>query len=61
MNTQAKALKQDAVSVATNRAAPVFAALIVGAFLVLSAGFAHSNTVHNATHDARHAFAFPCH
>lgn len=61
MKTQVKAIKQYTVPVIANRVAPVIAALMVGAFLVLSAGFANSTTVHNATHDARHAFAFPCH
>ena len=61
MKTRAKAIKQDTVPAIANRVAPVIAALMVGAFLVLSAGFANSTTVHNATHDARHAFAFPCH
>ena len=33
----------------------------LGAFLVLGAGFAHPDIIHNATHDTRHAFTFPCH
>ena len=61
MKIQAKAINQDTITVVTNRMAPVIAALMVGSFLMLSAGFANSTTVHNATHDARHAFAFPCH
>ncbi len=40
---------------------PALAALLLGAFLILGTGFAHSEIVHNAAHDARHAFAFPCH
>jgi cobalt transporter subunit CbtB len=36
-------------------------ALVFGAFLVLGTGFAHSQTIHDAAHDVRHAFAFPCH
>lgn len=43
------------------RAAPAILALLFGAFLVLGAGFAQPTTLHNAAHDARHAFAFPCH
>ena len=61
MNTQVKALKQEAVSVDTSRLIPAIAALMVGALLVLGAGFAHSNTLHSAAHDSRHGFAFPCH
>ena len=36
-------------------------AILFGAFLVLGTGFAHPSAVHNAAHDARHAFSFPCH
>jgi cobalt transporter subunit CbtB len=39
--------------------AGVFAVLL-GAFLVLGAGFSPIAVIHNATHDARHTF-FPCH
>ena len=42
-------------------AAPAILALLLGAFLILGTGFAHSEIVHSAAHDARHAFAFPCH
>ncbi|MFT5485185.1 MAG: cobalt transporter subunit CbtB [Paracoccaceae bacterium] len=41
--------------------APAVLALLLGAFLVLGTGFAHSDTIHNAAHDSRHSFAFPCH
>ncbi len=32
-----------------------------GLFLIFGAGIARPETLHNAAHDARHAFAFPCH
>jgi cobalt transporter subunit CbtB len=35
-------------------------AIMLGAFLVLGAGFSPISVIHNATHDARHTF-FPCH
>jgi cobalt transporter subunit CbtB len=35
--------------------------LLFGIFLILGVGFAHSETIHNAAHDSRHSFAFPCH
>jgi cobalt transporter subunit CbtB len=38
-----------------------FAAMLLGAFLVLGAGFAPIEALHNAAHDSRHSFAFPCH
>lgn len=45
----------------TSVAIPALAAILLGTFLVLGIGFAHSNTIHNAAHDSRHALAFPCH
>jgi len=36
-------------------------AILLGAVLVYGVGFASPMTIHNAAHDARHAFAFPCH
>lgn len=41
-------------------AAPM-AALLLGAFLLLGVGFAPIAVAHNAAHDSRHSFAFPCH
>jgi len=35
--------------------------LMLGSFLVFGVGMANSDTLHNAAHDGRHAFAFPCH
>ena len=34
---------------------------LLGAFILLGAGFLQADVLHNAAHDARHAFAFPCH
>ena len=36
-------------------------AILLGSFLVLGTGFASANLLHDAAHDARHGFAFPCH
>ena len=36
-------------------------ALVLGAFFVWGAGFAHAQTLHDTAHDMRHAFGFPCH
>ena len=41
-------------------ALPGVFAILIGAFLVLGAGFSPIAAIHNATHDARHTF-FPCH
>lgn len=40
---------------------PAALALLLGAFLVLGTGLANSDTIHDAAHDSRHSFAFPCH
>ena len=36
-------------------------ALLLGAFLVFTAGFAHPDRVHDAAHDTRHSYGLPCH
>lgn len=40
---------------------PAIMALLFGVFLVYGVGFAGAQSIHDAAHDARHAFAFPCH
>ncbi len=40
---------------------PAIFALLFGVFLVFGVGFAGAQSIHDAAHDARHAFAFPCH
>ena len=54
-------LRPEAAAVRSAGLASAVAAMLLGAFLVLGAGFAPISTVHNAAHDSRHAFAFPCH
>lgn len=57
-----RAIANEAVD--TRRATVVLSATFAaafGVFLVFGAGFANSHTLHEAAHDARHAFAFPCH
>jgi len=36
-------------------------AALFGTFLLFGVGFAHSDRLHAAAHDTRHAFTFPCH
>jgi cobalt transporter subunit CbtB len=43
------------------RAWPVALAVMLGVGLVYGAGFAGSEVLHDAAHDARHSFTFPCH
>jgi cobalt transporter subunit CbtB len=40
---------------------PAVLAILLGVVLIYGVGFASPMAVHNAAHDARHAFAFPCH
>jgi cobalt transporter subunit CbtB len=39
----------------------ILAAGLLGFFIVLGVGFSPMAAVHNASHDVRHSFAFPCH
>ncbi|MGD9536434.1 MAG: CbtB domain-containing protein [Alphaproteobacteria bacterium] len=43
------------------RAWPVAIAVMLGVGLIYGAGFAGSEVLHDAAHDARHSFTFPCH
>ena len=36
-------------------------AAAIGVVLLYGAGFAETETLHNAAHDARHSAAMPCH
>ena len=50
-----------AVSNATARRGQALIAIALGLFIVGFVGFSHVEAMHNATHDTRHANAFPCH
>jgi cobalt transporter subunit CbtB len=43
------------------RMAAVVVAVLLGVFILMGSGFVQADVLHNAAHDARHAFAFPCH
>jgi cobalt transporter subunit CbtB len=62
-HTQAQIQAQTQVqpTIAQSRRVIAAATLLFGLGLVFLTGFAHSQTVHNAAHDTRHAMAFPCH
>ena len=36
-------------------------AVLLGTLVVLGVGFLPMDAVHNAAHDTRHSFSFPCH
>ncbi|NDW03775.1 CbtB domain-containing protein [Jiella pacifica] len=52
---------QIAGTASSTRVATGLFALVLGAFFVWGAGFAHSAALHDTAHDVRHAFGFPCH
>ncbi|MFK8250475.1 CbtB domain-containing protein [Ancylobacter terrae] len=43
------------------RVLPVTFAALLGVVVLGGVGFSHIEAVHNASHDVRHATAFPCH
>lgn len=44
-----------------NTIAAAVTAMLLGVFIVYGAGFAGASVLHNAAHDGRHSFSFPCH
>lgn len=53
-------LRESAASRAETLGAALLA-LSIGALTIFLIGFAHSDLLHNAAHDSRHALSFPCH
>ncbi len=49
------------VEIDTSRAATVIFAVLLGLFILFGTGLAQPDILHNAAHDTRHAFSFPCH
>jgi cobalt transporter subunit CbtB len=60
MSTQTLAVKIASVP-RLSSAAQALMAMMLGVFLVGTAGFSHIDVLHNAAHDTRHSNAFPCH
>ncbi len=46
---------------AQDRMATGVVALLLGVFMLYGVAFAHSDILHNAAHDTRHAITVPCH
>lgn len=49
------------LSARTGDAAQISLALLLGVFILFGTAFARIDTAHDAAHDSRHSFAFPCH
>jgi cobalt transporter subunit CbtB len=45
----------------TSNSVQLVAAAILGMVVLMGVGFAPMDAAHNAAHDTRHSFAFPCH
>lgn len=61
MSIKEKAINR-AIELETMEKLPAVAtAIMFGAFLFIGVAFASPMEVHNAAHDARHVFSFPCH
>ena len=58
---QEKIQNDETLGIKSRVLAPALAAILLGVFIILGTGFAHSDIIHNAAHDSRHSFAFPCH
>lgn len=50
-----------AVDTPASRILAITFAALLGIFVIGGVGFSHIAAAHNATHDVRHANAFPCH
>jgi cobalt transporter subunit CbtB len=61
MSSEVRVLDEAAGAALGARLLAAAAAALLGAFLVFGVGFAHPEAIHNAAHDSRHSFAFPCH
>jgi cobalt transporter subunit CbtB len=44
-----------------DRAVAALVAALLGSFILFGVGFTTIAAAHNAAHDTRHSFAFPCH
>ena len=61
MTSQTVPIQQAAAPARASTALAAVLAMAFGAFLVYGVAFASPASLHNATHDVRHAIAFACH
>ncbi|MBT4770404.1 MAG: CbtB-domain containing protein [Rhodospirillaceae bacterium] len=57
-------MTRTALGVHTDRASILFPAIfasLFGVFMLYGVALANAQAAHDAAHDTRHAFAFPCH
>ena len=51
----------DIKEIDTGRVGAAIFAAFLGLFILFGAGIAQPDILHNAAHDSRHGFSFPCH
>ena len=51
----------DVLSTSVPKPVQLASAFLLGFVLLYGAGFVQTSVAHNASHDIRHAHAFPCH
>ncbi len=61
MSAQTETKSLPASGLRAGTAAQALMAMLLGVFLVGTAGFSHMDVMHNAGHDTRHSNGFPCH
>ena len=61
MTDRVHALTSSQASAKTGTLMPALFAIMLGIFMLYGTGIVGANALHNAAHDARHSFAFPCH
>jgi cobalt transporter subunit CbtB len=54
-------ISQPSLAQVSRPALPAVVAIVAGLFVLFGVGFAGPSVIHNAAHDSRHSFAFPCH
>lgn len=57
----ARLISIGSTTVISERMKAAVAALMLGAFFVWGAGLANAQVLHDAAHDTRHSYGFPCH
>ena len=61
MQTSAALIGKRELAATQSQRAPGLAAMLFGAVILFVVGFLAVPSLHNATHDSRHAAGFPCH
>ena len=57
----ARSISSGSTTFISERMKTAVAALLLGAFFVWGAGLANAQVLHEAAHDTRHSYGFPCH